>query len=307
MNATVPTRSASGPNRLYDVTPAMSASPPVSRCCSCRSCCSIASRCRATVAQAAASAIAPITLGEPPSCRAGPSAHTTVLSLTAALAPPPARYGSAAASQSARPTSAPQPNGAYSLWPEIATQSTPSAVMSTARCGASWAASRQTRAPCAFATAAISATGKSSPVTFDAPVTQTSRGPSGAARSASATAVTAAAGDAGGASRTVRSSGHGSRAAWCSVSNTTTVVACGKHRASRLSASVVCRVNTTWSSGRAPTKECTSARACSYHWVVIRDAYPLPRCTDAYDGSAASTARRTASRQGALAPWSRFA
>ncbi len=122
-----------------------------------------------------------------------------------------------------------------------------------------------------------------------------------------ATLVTASLWLAGAARRTVRSAGQGRSAAWCSDSNTITVASAGTAWASRLSASVVCRVKITWSSLRAPTKACTSARARSYHWVVMRDAYPLPRCTDAYDGSAASTLARTDSRQGALAPWSKLA
>jgi len=83
--------------------------------------------------------------------------------------------------------------------------------MSTGRCGASCAASRQTRAPCALATLAISAIGKISPVTFEAPVITTRRGPSGAWRSASATLVTASVWLVGAVRRTVRSAGQGSK------------------------------------------------------------------------------------------------
>lgn len=71
----------------------------------------------------------------------------------------------------------PEPNGAYSLWPEKATQSTSSSAMSTGWCGASWAASSTILAPWACAAAASSLTGHSSPVTLEAPVTQTSAGP----------------------------------------------------------------------------------------------------------------------------------
>src|SRR5437899_2246125 len=52
------------------------------------------------------------------------------------------------------------------------------------------------RAPWRRATAASSATGHSSPVTFDAPVTTTRRGPEGQRRSASSRAGTVAAGQA---------------------------------------------------------------------------------------------------------------
>ena len=53
--------------------------------------------------------------------RAGDVVHTTRSWRTSRTAPPPARYGSPASSQSRRPTSAPAPNGAYVLCPENAT------------------------------------------------------------------------------------------------------------------------------------------------------------------------------------------
>ena len=43
------------------------------------------------VAHAAARAIAPMTLGLPPSWRAGPVAHVVPSSVTARVAPPPSR------------------------------------------------------------------------------------------------------------------------------------------------------------------------------------------------------------------------
>ena len=55
------------------------------------------------------------TFGVPPSCRAGPSDHTTSSVVTRLLAPPAGRYGSAASSQSARPARTPAPYGAYIL------------------------------------------------------------------------------------------------------------------------------------------------------------------------------------------------
>ncbi len=65
---------------------------------------------------------------------------------------------------------------------------------------------------------------------------------------------------------------HGSRAAWCSVSKTKTVVSRGSADASRLNESVLLRVKTTSSPGRAPTNSATSARACSYQALVTREA-----------------------------------
>ena len=71
-------------------------------------------------------------------------------------------------------------------------------------------------------------------------------------------------------SDTVRSGDQGSKVEWCSDENTTTVVSAGSTRASSPHESVVLRVKTTWSSGRAPMKRATSSRACSYHALVTR-------------------------------------
>jgi len=51
--------------------------------------------------------------------------------------------------------------------------------------------------------------------------------------------------------------------AWCSVSNTTTVVRGGSACASRFIASVVLRVNTTDARSQAPMKDRTVSRARS--------------------------------------------
>src|SRR4051794_12907497 len=179
--------------------------------------------------------------------------------------------------------------------------------MSTWRCGASWAASSTTRAPYRWATAASSRTGHSSPVTLDAPVSTTSRGPAGAAASAVSRATTASPDDAGVRNRRTHGPFHGSSAAWCSVSNNTTEVAFGSERASRFSESVVLRVKTTVSRERAPTKDRSTSRAFSYTLVETWEAKPAPRWTLAYQGSSSSTASRTLLRQGALAAWSRLA
>ena len=62
---------------------------------------------------------------------------------------------------------------------------------------------------------------------------------------------------------------------------TKTVVRLGRAPESTAHESVVVRVKTTVSSGRARTKLATSDRACSYHPLVRREAYPAPRCTEA--------------------------
>ena len=73
---------------------------------------------------------------------------------------------------------------------------------------------------------------------------------------------------------------HGSSVEWCSVPKTKTVVRLGSALLSSAHESVVVRVKTTESSSRAPTKAATSARACSYHALVSREAKPAPRCTE---------------------------
>ena len=102
--------------------------------------------------------------------------------------------------------------------------------MENGRCGASCAASSAIRAPRRRATAASSATGHNSPVTFDAPVITSSAGPGGAAPQRVVDRGDRVRGGVSGAGSRIdrRSAGHGSSAAWCSVSNTTTVVAGGQ-------------------------------------------------------------------------------
>ena len=97
-----------------------------------------------SVSVAAANATAPNRLGVPASSRSGRSAHAMSSRLTASTVPPPQCRGSAP-SPSRRPTSAPLPNGAYSLCAESATKSrcagSSCGRMSIGRCGASCAAS----------------------------------------------------------------------------------------------------------------------------------------------------------------------
>ena len=146
----------------------------------------------------------------------------------------------------------------------------PSAAMSIWRCGASCAASTATRAPCRWATATISASGNVSPVTLLAAVTATSAFAVARARSA-ASNTPATSSTAAGASRcTTVPARHGNRLAWCSMSSVNTVVSGGSAPASRLSASVVLRVNTTWSSGRPPRNERTSVRGMLERFVAHR-------------------------------------
>ncbi len=63
-----------------------------------------------SASQAAPSATAPMTFGEPASKRSGPSAQITSSSVTSFTAPPPLISGSPVSG--ARLTSAPAPNGA---------------------------------------------------------------------------------------------------------------------------------------------------------------------------------------------------
>ena len=67
---------------------------------------------RSSARTAAAIANAPSAAGVPPSWRAGPVAHSTPSAVTLRTAPPPARCGRPASSQSARPARTPAPYGA---------------------------------------------------------------------------------------------------------------------------------------------------------------------------------------------------
>ena len=145
---------------------------------------------------AAAMAIAPMTFGDPASSRSGSVVQTTLSRATKSTAPPPARRGSVCASSAAGAINAPAPKGAYILWPLIARQSMPSAVISMARCGASWAASTVSSAPWRCANSAISRSGNTSPVTLLAPVTATIA--TSWARNAASRSASSAAGDDGG-------------------------------------------------------------------------------------------------------------
>ena len=87
---------------------------------------------------------------------------------------------------------------------------------------------------------------------------------------------------------TTRRSRHGSRFAWCSMSSTT--VSPGTAEASRFSASVVLRVNTTRSSSRAPTWRATVARASSTS--AVESPATGSRCRGARSRSRAARGRR---------------
>ena len=151
--------------------------------------------------------------------------------------------------------------------------------MSIGRCAASWAASSATRAPWRCAMRAIASIGHTSPVTFEAPVTETSALRPPSARNSASSASSACAGLAGIARWRTSPRRHGSRFAWCSPVNVSTVVPGGSAPASRLNASVVLRVNSTRSSSRAPTNARTTSRARVYASVLTSEAKPAPRCT----------------------------
>ncbi len=124
---------------------------------------------------------------------------------------------------------------------------------------------------------------------------------SAASRSARVCATVAAAGSV----RCVRER-QGSRLAWCSTSRHNTGP--GTAVASRFSASVVLRVNTTTSpSGRNPTNSPTHSRARSSSAVLTCERWPAPRCTLDSSGRTSATCAATGSRAGALAARSRLA
>src|SRR6478672_2273882 len=171
----------------------------------------------------------------------------------------------------------------------------------------SWAASTAIRAPWACARPAKRATGQTSPVTLEAAVMTTRRWREGCSDSASSSRAYASSSVRGTGSRTVRNRPQGSSVEWCSLPKTKTVVRLGSALLSTAHESVVVRVKTTESPSLAPTNSATSARACSYHALVSRDAKPAPRWTEEYVSSARSTAALTVSSAGVEAAWSRLA
>ena len=199
------------------------------------------------------------------------------------------------------PTSAPAPNGAYSLWPEKARKSMPAAAMSIGRCGASCAASTTSRAPYRCAIAASRSSGQVSPVTLDAPVTATMSKRGRAPRSARSVAAHSASADAGNGSSSTSWRRQGSRLAWCSTGLPSTRVPGGSAAARTLIASVVLRTRTTSSPAGAPTKARTSSRTRSNASVATCDLAPLPRWTLLYQGMNAATASQTSGNAGVLA------
>ena len=79
---------------------------------------------------------------------------------------PPPRNGGVSSSSSARPHSAPIPDGPHILCAEKATKSASHACTSVTLCGTYWQASTTARAPAAWAAAVSSATGVSVPSTL---------------------------------------------------------------------------------------------------------------------------------------------
>ena len=152
--------------------------------------------------------------------------------------------------------------GGVDLWPEKRdVVDVPARRGRSARCGASWAASTATRAPCAVRDRGDPRRSAStSPVTLEAPgdddeaVARRRGAQRGLEQSCQR--LLDGRGTAGGA-RCGRAR-HGSRFAWCSTSKTT-APSCrlGSAPASRFSASVVLRVKTTTSSSRAPDEPAT--------------------------------------------------
>lgn len=120
-NATTPIGSAESAKIRSTSTPSIASSPATSRVRSALSCAASAPAGNApSASHAAANAIAPITLGEPASWRAGAVVQSVRSARTSRTAPPPARWGAPSSSQSRRPTRAPAPNGAYVSCPEKA-------------------------------------------------------------------------------------------------------------------------------------------------------------------------------------------
>ena len=177
----------------------------------------------------------------------------------------------------------------------------PSAAMSIGRCGTSWAASTNSRAPWRCAMSASRASGHTSPVTFEAPVTATRSNAGRAVRSASSQAAHSASADSGNGSVRRSWRRQGSMLAWCSTGVLRTRAPAGSAAARTLIASVVLRTKTTSSLAGAPTNSATTARAPSNASVATCDLIPLPRWTLLYHGMNASTALQTSGSAGVLA------
>ena len=193
----------------------------------------------------------------------------------------------------------------------------PAPAMSIGRCGASCAASTNSRAPCACASRPARATGHTSPVTFEAPVTATRSIRGRAARSAAAVVE-----------QLVRRAGEREQPQVVAAPGEHVGVvldrareharARGSAAARTLIASVVLRTKTTSSSARAPTnagdrvarvlerggrdlglqRRCRGARCCTRARTPRRPPTrrPSPACSPRSRGSrsGASDRRRTA-------------
>ena len=94
---------------------------------------------------------------------------------------PPPRNGGVASSSSARPHSAPMPDGPHILWLENAAKSASHACTSVALWGTYWQASTMARAPASWAAAHSSVTGVSVPSTLLIAVNDSTLAPSSSA------------------------------------------------------------------------------------------------------------------------------
>ena len=96
---------------------------------------------------AAPKPIASVIGGVPASNLAGTAAGVNPSRRTSEIMLPPPRNGGVASSSSARPHSAPMPDGPHILWLENAAKSAPHAWTSVALCGTYWQASTMASAP----------------------------------------------------------------------------------------------------------------------------------------------------------------
>ena len=213
-----------------------------------------------------------------------------------------------------RTTKAPMPGGPPSLWALTDTRSAPSASIDTGTWPAAAQASTCTRAPCRWATSAISATGCTVPTSWLASWQCTRPTAVPSAASAASTSSTASGWSRPNPSQGARATGaaraEASRTEECSTSAHTTV-APGWDRVALqvavLTASVPPEVKTTWR-GRTPNNAATASRLDS---TRVRAARPSvwtrpgsPVCSGAVRSQSVMAAA-TSGRGGEVEAWSR--
>ncbi|CDF40081.1 unnamed protein product [Chondrus crispus] len=231
--------------------------------------------------------ISPIA-GVPASNLCGSSAYVEWSRKTSAIISPPPMYGGICSSRALLPHRKPTPVGPHILCADATKKSHPMAPTSTGMCGTDWHASTRTMAPAAWAARAISATGLMHASTLDTCEHATSLTlPSARMRSSAARSYCSS--DVSGTGTTSAPTWaaticHGTRFAWCSMTDTTMRsprrrLAAPHAAATRLMLSVALRVKTTSSRDGARIRSATRSRVRSYASVARAASVCAPRWT----------------------------